>query len=56
VGDDQPAVGVVSAQLHSGLTEAYLRLRAHAFLTGRRLLHTAEAVLSGDLRFTADRW
>jgi hypothetical protein len=50
------AVGVVSSQLHSGLTEAYLRLRAHAFLSGHRLLQTAEAVLAGDLRFAADRW
>jgi hypothetical protein len=50
------AVSVVSSQLHSGLTEAYLRLRAHAFLSGHRLLRTAEAVLSGDLHFTADRW
>ena len=48
------AVGVVSVQLHSGLTDAYLRLRAHAYLSGRRLLDTAEAVLAGDVRFTPD--
>jgi hypothetical protein len=50
------AVGVVSAQLSSGLPEAYLRLRAYALLSGRRLLPTAEAVLAGDLRFVPDRW
>jgi hypothetical protein len=50
------AVAVVSAELHSGMPEAYLRLRAHAFLTDCRLLPLAEAVLTGDLRFTPDNW
>lgn len=50
------AVAVVSVQLSVGLSEAYLRLRAYALLSGRRLLSTAEAVLAGDLRFVPDRW
>jgi hypothetical protein len=50
------AVGFVSAQLDQGLTEAYLRLRAYAYLSGCRLLNTAEAVLAGDLRFAPDHW
>ena len=50
------AVRVVSVQLHGGLPDAYLRLRAYAYLSGRRLRHTAEAVLAGDLRFAPDRW
>jgi hypothetical protein len=50
------AVAIVSAELHSGLSEAYLRLRTHAFLSGCRLLPLAEAVLGGDVRFTPDNW
>jgi hypothetical protein len=50
------AVAVVSAQLHSGMSEAYLRLRAHAFLAGCRLLPLAKAVLAGELRFAPDDW
>jgi hypothetical protein len=45
------AVGVVSAQLDSGVSEACLRIRAYAYFSGRRLLGVAEAVLVGDLRF-----
>jgi len=48
------AAGVVSAQLNSTMTEAYLRLRVHAFLSGRRLRHVADDVLSGELRFVPD--
>ncbi|MFC0434568.1 GAF and ANTAR domain-containing protein [Kutzneria buriramensis] len=46
------AVGVVSAQLGTGLTPAYQRLRAHAFVTDRPLREVADMVLEGWLRFT----
>jgi hypothetical protein len=45
------AVGVVSAQLGTGLTPAYQRLRAHAFVTGCPLREVVDAVLEGRLRF-----
>lgn len=45
------AVGMVSAQLDSEVTTAFLRLRAHAFRTGRRLLSVADDVVNGRLRF-----
>jgi GAF domain len=46
------ATGMVSAQLESELTEAYLRLRAHAFATDRRLSDVATDVVKRRLRFT----
>ncbi|REH44665.1 GAF domain-containing protein [Kutzneria buriramensis] len=46
------AVGVVSTQLGTGLTPAYQRLRAHAFVTDRPLREVADMVLEGWLRFT----
>ncbi len=48
------ATGVISVQLHSGLGEAFLRLRGHAFLTGRGLADIAEDVIEGRLRLDAD--
>ena len=48
------ATGVISVQLHSGLSEAFLRLRGHAFLTGRGLADVAEDVIEGRLRFDRD--
>lgn len=48
------ATGVISVQLRSGLSEAFLRLRGHAFLTGRGLAEVAEDVVEGRLRFEPD--
>lgn len=48
------ATGVISVQLRSGLSEAFLRLRGHAFLTGRGLADVAEDVIEGRLRFERD--
>jgi hypothetical protein len=48
------ATGVVSVQLDTGLSEAFVRLRAHAFLTSRSLADVAEDVLAGRLRFDMD--
>jgi hypothetical protein len=48
------ATGVISVQLRSGLSEAFLRLRGHAFLTGRGLTEVAEDVIEGRLRFDRD--
>ena len=44
------ATGVLSVQLDSTLTDALVRLRAHAYLTGRRLSEVAHDVLTGELR------
>ncbi|MCP2243548.1 GAF and ANTAR domain-containing protein [Lentzea aerocolonigenes] len=48
------ATGMVSVQLDTDLGEAFLRLRAHAFLTGRRLSEVASDVVARRLRFTPD--
>jgi hypothetical protein len=48
------AVGMISAQLDSEVTTAFLRLRAYAFRTGRRLLDVSEDVVNGTLRFDDD--
>jgi hypothetical protein len=48
------ATGMISVQLDSNLTVAFLRLRAHAYLTGRRLSHVARDVLARRLRFDPD--
>lgn len=45
------AIGVVSTQLNSGLTEAFLRLRARAFASGRPLSEIADDVLAQRVRF-----
>ncbi|MGH3900169.1 MAG: hypothetical protein ACRDTA_18395 [Pseudonocardiaceae bacterium] len=46
--------GMVSVQLDSDLTVAFLRLRAHAYLTSRRLLQVANGVIERRLRFEPD--
>ncbi|GAA3870448.1 GAF domain-containing protein [Saccharothrix violaceirubra] len=48
------ATGMVSVQLDTDLGEAFLRLRAHAFLTGNRLSEAAADVVARRLRFTPD--
>jgi hypothetical protein len=48
------ATGIVSVQLDITLTNALLRLRAHAYLTGRRLSEVARDVLTGKLRLASD--
>ncbi len=48
------ATGIVSVQLDITVTNALLRLRAHAYLTGRRLSEVARDVLTGKLRLASD--
>jgi hypothetical protein len=48
------ATGMVSVQLGSDLTVAFLRLRAHAYLTGSRLSQVAGDVVERRLRFDPD--
>jgi hypothetical protein len=48
------ATGMVSVQLDTELGEAFLRLRAHAYLTSRRLSEVASDVVERKLRFTPD--
>lgn len=48
------ATGMVSVQLGSDLTVAFLRLRAHAYLTGSRLSQVARDVVERRLRFDPD--
>ena len=45
------ASGMVASQLGSSITQAMIRLRAHAFANDRRLNDVAEDVLAGRLRF-----
>lgn len=45
------AAGVVSVQLGCSITEAMIRLRAHAFSKHRRLRAVAEDVVTRELRF-----
>jgi hypothetical protein len=45
---------MVSVQLDSDLTAAFLRLRAHAYLAGRRLSQVASDVVERRLRFDPD--
>ncbi|MFC0542614.1 GAF and ANTAR domain-containing protein [Kutzneria chonburiensis] len=47
------AIGVVSAQLEIGASQAYQRLRAHTFASDLGLREVAGAVLDGRVRFTA---
>lgn len=53
-GEVHQATGVLSVQLNSSLAEALLRLRGHAYLTGRRLSEVARDVLAGSLRLDRD--
>ncbi len=48
------ATGMVSVQLDTDLGEAFLRLRAHAYLTGLRLSEVAADVVARRLRFAPD--
>jgi hypothetical protein len=48
------AISTISVQLGSGLTEAFLRLRAHAYVTGMPLSEVAEEVLTRQMQFTPD--
>ncbi len=48
------ATGMVSGQLDADLTTAFLRLRAHAFSTGRRLSEVADDVVDRKLWFAPD--
>lgn len=48
------ATGMVSVQLGTDLVTAFLRLRTHAFTTGRRLSEIADDVVEHKLRFTRD--
>ncbi|MBB5960190.1 hypothetical protein FHS29_006813 [Saccharothrix tamanrassetensis] len=48
------ATGITSVQLDSDLGTAFLRLRAHAYLTGRRLSDVAADVLARRVRFRVD--
>jgi hypothetical protein len=46
------AAGVVSAQLGCSITEAMIRLRAHAFSNDRPLRDVADEVVARTLRFS----
>ena len=48
------ATGMISVQLDSDLTVAFVRLRAHAYFTGRRLSQVARDVVERRLRFEPD--
>jgi len=48
------ATGMVSVQLDTDLTTAFLRLRTHAFSTGRRLSAVADDVVTRKLRFSPE--
>lgn len=48
------ATGMVSVQLGTDLVMAFLRLRTHAFSTGRRLSEVADDVVERKLRFAPD--
>jgi AmiR/NasT family two-component response regulator len=48
----QNAAGMVAIQLGISVTEAHLRLRAHAFKEGRLVRDVAQDVVDRQLRFT----
>jgi hypothetical protein len=48
------ATGMISVQLNSDLIVAFVRLRAHAYRTGRRLSQVARDVVERRLRFDPD--
>jgi len=48
------ATGMISVQLGTGLEEAFVRLRAHAFAAGTPLDDVADHVVTRRLRFTPD--
>ena len=46
------ATGMIQAQLDTTATEAFARLRSHAFLTGRSIDHVARDVVGRTLDFS----
>lgn len=42
---------MISAQLDVGIEEAFVRLQAHAYATGRRIGEVGDDVVSRRLRF-----
>lgn len=48
------ATGMVAKQIRVSPAEALVRIRAHAFHTGRPLLETARAILARELLLTAN--
>jgi GAF domain/ANTAR domain len=48
------ATGIIAVQLRCSLTDAFLRLRGHAFAHGRRLSEVADEVVGGILRIGSD--
>ncbi|WP_083267838.1 ANTAR domain-containing protein [Lentzea guizhouensis] len=48
------ATGMVSVQMDTDLGGAFLRLRAHAYLAGRRLSEVSADVVTRKVRFTPD--
>jgi hypothetical protein len=48
------ATGILTVQLGVGIDEAFVRLRAHAYMQGRRLADVAADVVDHRLRFSPD--
>ncbi|MCX4918130.1 MULTISPECIES: ANTAR domain-containing protein [unclassified Streptomyces] len=48
------ATGILMVQLGVGVDEAFVRLRAHSFMRGRRLAEVAADVVAHRLRFSPD--
>ncbi|MEV1079676.1 ANTAR domain-containing protein [Streptomyces sp. NPDC050211] len=48
------ATGILTVQLEVGIDEAFVRLRAYAFMRGRRLADVAADVVAHRLRFLSD--
>ncbi|MFD9466994.1 GAF and ANTAR domain-containing protein, partial [Streptomyces sp. NPDC060027] len=48
------ATGILTVQLGVGIDEAFVRLRAYAYMRGRRLADVATDVVSHRLRFSPD--
>ncbi|MEV7341145.1 GAF and ANTAR domain-containing protein [Streptomyces sp. NPDC093544] len=48
------ATGMLTAQLGVGIDEAFVRLRAYAYMQGRRLAEVAADVVARRLRFSPD--
>lgn len=48
------ATGMLTVQLGVGITEAFVRLRAHAYAHGRRVTDVATDVVARRLRFSPD--
>lgn len=48
------ATGILTVQLGVGIDEAFVRLRAHAYMQGRRLADVAADVVAHRLRFSPD--